>query len=103
MKHLFRSRCSRATRLPSWKRLGAGLGGGAAVVAAGLFCAGHGGGARLSGRSQAQGILTWGGTAAAAAGSRRSARRGGGGRWVTGDRPATVLHPIGRELDFVYK
>lgn len=94
---------NRATRSfsPSWKRLGAGLGGGAAVAAAGLFCTGRGGGAGLGGRSQTQGILTWGGTAAAAAGGRRSARRGGGGRRVTGDGPATVLHPIGCELNLV--
>lgn len=103
------SDCNRATRrlLPSWKRLGAGLGGGgtaaAAVAAAGLFrtSGGGGGGAGLGGRSQAQGILTWGGTAAAAAGSRGSARRGGRRRRVTGDGPATVLHPVGRELDLV--
>lgn len=105
MKHLFRSLGNGAVRflLPSWKRLGAGLGGAAAVAAAGLFCTGRGGGARLGGCSQTQGILTWGGTAAAAAGSRGSARRGGGGGRVTGDGPATVLHPVGCELDLVYE
>lgn len=105
MKHLFRSPCKVAMRslLPSWKRLGAGLGGGAAVAAAGLFCTSRGGGARLGGRSHNQSILTWRGTAAAAAGSRGSARWGGGGRRVTGDGPATVFHPVGRELDLVYE